>query len=180
MVSIFKYEDDVEGAVKELEKLGYNTKEMSVVMKDVRKTGEMENMGVHVSEGAASGAVAGGALGGIAGLLVGLGIITIPGIGPFLAAGPLATALGLTGAAATTTTGAVTGAAAGGIVGALTSLGLPREEAEHYEEQVKAGGILLVVPSMDERTGEVRSVMEKHKASDVRQLDLSPQADNMV
>lgn len=180
IVSIFKYENDVEAAVKELDNLGYDTKEMSVVMKDVKKTEKMEDMGVHVSEGAASGVAAGGALGGVAGLLVGLGIITIPGVGPFLAAGPIATALGITGAVATTTTGAITGAAAGGIVGALTSLGVPLDEAKKYEEEVRGGGILLVVPTIDERTTEVRDIAEKHNARDVRQLDLAPNADNIA
>lgn len=137
-------------------------------------------MGVHVSEGAASGAVTGGALGGLTGLLIGLGVISIPGVGPFLAAGPLVAALGLTGAAATTATGTVTGAIAGGIIGALTSLGFPPEEAKIYEEEIRGGGILLVVPTLNERTNEVRSLVEKYNAREVRELELSPQAEHLA
>jgi uncharacterized membrane protein len=177
---MFKYHKDVEEAVKELDHLGYNTKEMSVVMKDIEKKEEMQDMGVQVTQGTASGAVTGGILGGVAGLLVGLGTITIPAIGPFLAAGPLAAALGLTGAAATTTTGAVAGAVAGGLAGALISLGFPAEEAKHYEEEIKAGGILLMVPTINERSDEVRRVLDKHHVRDVRQLDLSPDAEHLA
>lgn len=174
IVSIFQNSFDVEAAVKELDHLGYDTKKMSVVMKDIEKHEEIKDTGVKVTEGATSGVVTGGALGGITGLLVGLGTITIPGVGPFLAAGPLAGALGLTGAAATTATGAVTGAVAGGVLGALMSLGFPDEEAKVYEEKIRAGGILLIVPTMDERTDEVREVVNNHHARDVRQLDLIP------
>lgn len=180
IVSMFKYHKDVEEAVKELDHLGYNTKEMSVVMKDIEEKKRMDNMGVQVSEGAASGVVTGGILGGVAGLLVGLGTLTIPGLGPLLAAGPLATALGLTGTAATTTTGALAGAVAGGIAGALISLGFPPEEAKRYEEEIKAGGILLMVPTLDERTNEVRTVLNKHNARDIRQLDLTPDAEHLA
>lgn len=142
-------------------------------MKDVRTAEEIENnTGTTVAKGAASGAATGGILAGVAGLIVGISGLVLPGVGPFLVAGPVATALGLTGVAATTTTGAVTGALAGGLIGALTSLGFTDEQAQKYEEHIRGGGILLIVPSRDKRAPEVKSIMTRHSASDVADLDL--------
>ena len=62
---------------------------------------------------------------------------------------------------------------AGGLVGALVSLGFSQQEAQEYEEFIRAGGILLIVPTRDRRTDEVRDILAKHHATDVRQLELS-------
>ena len=86
-------------------------------------------------EGAATGAATGGVLGGVAGWLVGIGALAIPGLGPFVAAGPIMAALG----------GAAAGAAAGGLTGALVGLGMPEYEAKRYEGKIKSGGILISV-----------------------------------
>ena len=85
--------------------------------------------------GASAGAGAGTALGGVAGLLLGLGALAIPGLGPLVAAGPLAAALA----------GAGAGAVAGGLIGALTDLGVPEDEACSYVDDLRRGGVLLVV-----------------------------------
>lgn len=173
VIGMFKNQKDSENAIEELKDLGYDPREMSVVMKEVRQAQEVaRNTGVNVGESAATGATAGGVIGAIAGLLVGIGAITVPGLGPLLVGGPIATALGLTGAAATTTTGAVSGMLAGGLLGALVGLGIPKEEAQKYEEQIKAGGVLLAVPSRDARRDEVKNSLSRHNASDIRQLDL--------
>jgi len=172
IVAVFSNQADVENAIEQLENLKYDPKQMSLLMKDGHTAEEIhKDVGVDVAEGATTGAVTGGAIGGLTGLLVGLGLIAIPG--GLLIGGPLAAALGLTGAAATTASGVATGALAGGIVGALASLGIPKEEAVRYEEEIQAGGILLAVPVMNERTDEVRDIMNKAHAKDVRQLDLT-------
>ncbi|MFA5136433.1 MAG: low temperature-induced protein [Patescibacteria group bacterium] len=174
---IFKNEIDAEAAIKKLEALNYSPKDLSVVMKDVKKTeGDNPTAVESLSKGALAGAVAGGAAVGLAGLLVGIGAVTIPGIGGLLVAGPVATAFGLTGAAAATTTGAVTGLVAGGFVGALVNLGFSQSEAQQYEEEIRGGGILLAVPTRDMRTAEVRKILEDHNASGVRQLELPAKA----
>jgi uncharacterized membrane protein len=176
VVAVFSRSNDVETAVNNLKDLNYDPHEMSLVMKDVREAKELKSeLGVSVAEGATTGAMTGGALGGLTGLLVGLGILTLPGIGPLLIAGPFATALGLTGAAATTASGAATGAIAGGIVGALASLGIPKDTATRYEEQIKAGGIILAVPVHDQRVEEVRKIVERNGARDATVLDLTEQ-----
>ena len=86
-------------------------------------------------EGTTTGVVAGGTLGGTLGLLAGIGALAIPGLGPFIAAGPIMAALA----------GAGVGGAVGGLVGALVGMGIPEYEAKRYEGRVKAGGVLLSV-----------------------------------
>ncbi|MGA7312540.1 MAG: DUF3341 domain-containing protein, partial [Silvibacterium sp.] len=86
-------------------------------------------------EGTATGATAGGVIGGTIGLLTGLGLLAIPGIGPFIAAGPIVATLAGMGA----------GGAVGGMVGALVGMGIPEYEAKRYEGAVKDGGSLLSV-----------------------------------
>ncbi|MES2215795.1 MAG: hypothetical protein V4481_00680 [Patescibacteria group bacterium] len=95
------------------------------------------------SEGAKTGAAVGGTLGALLGLAVVAGVI--PVIGPILAAGPLITALGISGAVGTAAAGALTGAAAGGLLGALANLGIGKENAQRYADLVAAGDILLIV-----------------------------------
>lgn len=173
VIGVFKYKDDAEDALKEMEDLGYEPSEISVIMKDIREAREMKDKtGVNVAEGAASGAATGGAIGGIVGLLTGIGAIAIPGLGAILIGGPIAAALGLTGAAATTATGALTGALAGGLLGALVGLGIPEEEAMEYVEDLKGGGVLVAVPVHEARIDEVKKIMENYKARGTRQLDL--------
>jgi hypothetical protein len=112
--------------VRELENNGFRREDIGLMASDVRgeysrymgdRPSEMQADAV--GENAAEGAGIGAVMGGIGGLVVGLGLLTIPGIGPVLAAGPLATALA----------GAGIGAAAGGLIGALTGLGVPEEQA---------------------------------------------------
>jgi len=116
---------------------------------------------MQTTEAAGTGAVGGGILGGLAGLLVGLGALTIPGIGPVLAAGPLAAALG------TTLAGAGIGAAAGGLVGALVGIGVPEEEAEYYAEGVRRGGVLVSVHASDATADDATSALRSSGALDV-------------
>lgn len=173
VVGMFKYREDAEDAIRTLSELGYDPQGMSVVMKDVKEAERIsKSQGTKVAEGAASGAVAGGAALGLAGLLVGTGVLALPGLGALFVGGPIATALGLTGAAATTATGAVTGALAGGIIGSLVGMGASPEVAKEYEEEIKAGGILLAVPARDTRSDEVRDVYERYRASSVRDLEM--------
>jgi hypothetical protein len=173
VVGMFQDQGHVEMAINELRDLNYDPTHFSVVMRDMRVATDIQaNTGAQVANDTAQGALIGGVLAGVAGLLVGLGIITIPGIGALFVAGPIASALGLTGAAATTTSAAVTGAVAGGLVGALASIGFSQEDAQVYEERIRGGGILLIVPAQEQRVGEVQGIMTKHMATDIRSLEL--------
>ena len=93
--------------------------------------------------------------------MVGLGALLIPGVGPVIAAGPLATVLGLTAA------GAGIGAAAGGLIGALTHAGVPEDDANYYAEGVRRGGTLVMVASPDEQAQNAYDIMQTHGAVDI-------------
>jgi hypothetical protein len=109
-------------------------------------------------EGATTGAGAGAVLGGGLGWLVGIGALAIPGLGPFIAAGPIVAALA----------GAGAGGAIGGLTGALVGMGIPEYEAKRYEGRVKEGGILLSVHSDDSTwTKRAKEILERTGAQDV-------------
>jgi hypothetical protein len=174
VLGVFIKENDAEMAIHELKDVGYNAKDISIVMRyKTSAEGLRESTGVNVAEGAVSGATAGGVLGGLAGLLIGIGAVTIPGIGALLIGGPLAAALGLSGAAATTVSGAVTGALAGGLVGSLMGLGIPEEEARVYEDRIKEGAILVAVPAREGNVSEAMNILEDFGADQVRSIDVS-------
>jgi hypothetical protein len=169
MLGVFTDRDDAEEAIVNLEDAGFKTKDISVIMKDQLEGERLgHNTGANVTEGAASGAATGGVIGGLAGLLAGIGALTIPGLGAILIGGPIAAALGLTGAAATTVSGAITGALAGGLVGALVGLGIPEDDARYYEDRIRSGAILVVVPVTAGLMDEARDILETAGAEQVR------------
>jgi hypothetical protein len=109
-------------------------------------------------EGVTTGATTGGALGGTLGLLAGIGALAIPGMGPFIAAGPIMGALA----------GVGVGGVAGGLIGALVGMGIPEFEAKRYEGRVKDGGILLSVHCDDsEWVTRAEKILEASGAEDV-------------
>jgi uncharacterized protein (TIGR02271 family) len=125
-----------------------------VAMRDRSAQGELiEDTGTQAAEGATAGAVGGGVVGGAIGLLGGLGALAIPGLGPIFAAGWLGSTLA----------GAGIGAAAGGIIGGLVGLGVPENEARHFEEGIKAGGILVTVRA-EGRFQEAADLLRRHGA----------------
>lgn len=165
VLGIFPQENDAEDAIAELQKKGFNPKDISIVMKDKRQQHVVEeNTGANVAEGTLSGATTGAVVGGVAGLLAGT---VMPGLAGFLIGGPIGAALGLTGAAATTVSGAATGAVAGGLLGALTGLGVSDDEAKVYEQRVNEGGILVAVPVTQQNTEEVRTILSEKGATDI-------------
>lgn len=125
-----------ERAVDTLIAAGFRSDDVSVLAPDQRSTKEFAaEKNTKAPEGTTTGATTGGAIGGTLGLLAGIGALAIPGIGPFIAAGPIMATLAGVGA----------GAATGGLIGALVGLGIPEYEAKRYEGRVKDGGILVSV-----------------------------------
>lgn len=174
IVGVFNNQADTERAIGALREHGIADDDISYVSTSGADNTVVVNNGggtdaAEVAAGAGSGAVTGGIIGAIAGLVVANGIL--PGLGTLFVAGPLATALGLTGAAATTAAGALTGAAAGGLVGALVGLGATDEEAQIYEERVKSGGRMVAATIDNADESEVRQVFEKNNADEVRILN---------
>lgn len=152
VAAIFGEKAAAEDALWDLHEHGFRPEDVGVAMRDPREAHELARTmaETEAEEGAAIGAVAGGALGGVAGWLVGIGALIIPGVGPIIAAGPLAIALG----------GAVLGAATGGVVGALVGEGIPEETARWYEEAIKAGSVLVTVRAGG-RAAETRSILRR-------------------
>ena len=109
----------------------------------------------------------GAGIGGALGLIAGLGLLTIPGVGIILAAGPLASALGIGGVLGSTLSGAVVGGVVGGLVGALTHIGVPKEHAEYYTEGVRRGGTLVTLNAPDDRAEEAVNILNGHGAVDI-------------
>lgn len=117
-------------------------------------------------EGAIAGVGTGGVIGGAVGLLAGIGAITIPGIGPLIAVGPLMSAL----------SGAAVGAGIGGIAGALIGMGYPEYVAKNYESRVKGGNILITFHSESpDEIQRARDIFEREGATDISSLRESEQ-----
>ena len=127
---------NTELAVDQLRAQGFRNTDISVLLPENVGTKDIGHVGASKApEGATTGAASGAVIGGALGWLVGLGALAIPGVGPFLAAGPLVAALAGIGA----------GGAVGGMVGALIGFGIPEYEAKRYEGRVRKGGILISV-----------------------------------
>ena len=125
-----------ERAVDTLLRAGFTNNAISVLLPDDNSTREFAHKkDTKAPEGTTTGVAAGGVIGGTLGILAGIGAIAIPGVGPFIAAGPIMGGLA----------GLGVGGAVGGIVGALVGMGIPEYEAKRYEGRVKNGGVLLSV-----------------------------------
>jgi hypothetical protein len=134
--------------IERLHREGYTSDRIGVLSRDRWDDGPQDGT-TSIGGGAATGAVAGGLLGGLAGFLVGAGLLAIPGIGPVLAGGFLASALGV--GAGTAVVGAGVGAATGGLLGTLVGLGFTDEEAAYLDREVRAGRKVVIVKGDGER-----------------------------
>ena len=145
--------------VTELKSAGFSNNDISVLFPDKAGTKDFAHeQHTKAPEGAATGAGTGGILGGGLGWLIGIGSLAIPGVGPFIAAGPIMAALA----------GVGIGAAVGGLTGALVGMGIPEYEAKRYEGKIKEGNILISVHSenSDERK-RAKDIFEHAGAHDI-------------
>lgn len=154
-----KTEPEAIAIVARLKAAGFSPNDISVLFPD--KSGTKDFAHEHhtkAPEGAAAGAGAGGLLGGALGWLVGIGALAIPGLGPFIAAGPIMAAL----------SGAAAGAALGGLTGALIGLGIPEYEAKRYEGKIKEGNILISVHTENStERARAKEIFEEAGAEDI-------------
>jgi hypothetical protein len=156
---IYTNQTAVENAIDRLKAAGYRNTDISVLMPENIGTKDLATeKNTKAPEGAAAGAGTGVVLGGALGWLVGIGALAIPGLGPFIAAGPIMAALA----------GAGVAGAVGGVVGSLVGMGIPEYEAKRYEGRVKSGGILLSVHCDDSSwTKRAKEILEATGAEDV-------------
>jgi len=163
VVGLFDNMSDAHGAVQELTNAGFTSDNISIVANNASgDTVNYDTAGSEAADGAGAGAVGGAVLGGLGGLLVGLGALAIPGVGPVIAAGTLATALG------TTAVGAGLGAAAGGLVGALVGAGIPEDDANIYAEGIRRGGALVTVQAAtDADADRAADILDRYNVVDI-------------
>src|SRR4030095_4248180 len=156
---IYTTRRSVENAVDSLKVDGFRNTDISVLLPENEGTKDFAHeKQTKAPEGAAAGAGTGAVLGGTLGWLTGIGAIAIPGLGPFVAAGPIMAALA----------GVGVGGALGGVTGALVGMGIPEYEAKRYEGRIKSGGILLSVHCDDsEWTSKAKRILEETRAEEV-------------
>ena len=155
VVGLFSHRSAAEAAIHDLGAAGFDEDRIGIAMQERVEQGDLlEELGGEPAEGAAKGAVSGGLVGGLLGLL---GSLLIPGLGPVLAGGVLASTLA----------GVGIGAATGGLLGALVGLGVPEEDARHFDEAFRKGGILVTVDA-GARTSEALAILARHE------VDLGP------
>ncbi len=165
IVGLFDDFAHAQQVVRDLVDHGFRREDISLIANDAAREhsttlGLSDNTAAVADDTASDtmkGAGIGAGIGGVAGLLVGLGALAIPGVGPIIAAGPIASALA----------GAGIGAVAGGLIGALTNLGVPEEEAHVYAEGVRRGGTLVAVKSSDEDADKAADIMSRHNPVDI-------------
>jgi CBS domain-containing protein len=170
VAGLFRDRKSAERAIEDLKEAGFKGDQIGIVMRDASEGGriterrESERGGSsHAASGAMTGVVGGGLLGGLAGYLLAIGALTIPGIGPVLAGGAIAEALGLGVIGTTAAVGAGIGAAAGGLVGALVGMGIPEEEARYFEKGLGTEEVLVTVRAGD-RVMEALAILETNDA----------------
>ena len=137
----------------------FRNADVSVLMADNQSSKDFAHeKQTKAPEGTTTGVAAGGTIGGTLGLLAGIGALAIPGVGPFIAAGPIMGALA----------GLGVGGAVGGLVGALVGMGIPEYEAKRYEGRVKEGGVLLSVHcDTSEEITRAKDILKRTGAEDI-------------
>jgi hypothetical protein len=149
VVGMFPTRAEAESAIRELKTAGFTDHQIGVATQDDTAAGDPASVrGAAPAEGAATGALSGGVVGGLIGLL---GSILVPGLGPLVVGGVLASTLA----------GAGIGAATGGLIGALMGIGIPEADARHFETGLRAGGTLVTV-SAGRRTSEALGILQRH------------------
>ncbi len=152
VIGLFKSRSQADKCVDEFKTKDISEREISVVTREDRAGGGSPGAG-GMGGSLRSGVTTGGAVGGLAGLLAGVGALAVPGIGPIVAAGPIAAGL--------------TGALTGGIAGGLLDLGIPQERGRFYEGRVKEGDIVVAVRSEEKKVDEAAQILRRNGASDV-------------
>jgi hypothetical protein len=166
VLGVVEAETQAESVVQRLGSAGFPNNDISMIFPDKHGGKDFAHeANTKAPEGAVAGVTGGGVLGGTLGLLVGIGALAIPGLGPFIAAGPLMAAL----------SGAAAGAAIGGVGGALVGLGIPEMEAKKYEGKLRGGNILLAVHvDTAEEEMRAREILRREGGHDITSTSEAP------
>jgi hypothetical protein len=149
VVGLFPRRHDAEAAIRDLKAAGFRDDQVGLALQDKEQQGDLlESTGAKEAQGAAAGAVSGGLVGGLIGLL---GSLLVPGVGPIVVGGVLASTL----------TGVGIGAATGGVIGALMGLGVPENDARHFDQGLRLGSTLVTVDA-GPRTAEALAILDRH------------------
>ena len=156
---IYKTANQAEETVDRLLRAGFKNDDISVLLQDNKSSRDFAHeKNTKAPEGTTTGVAAGGVIGGTLGLLAGVGALAIPGVGPFIAAGPIMGALA----------GLGVGGAVGGLIGALVGMGIPEYEAKRYEGRIKEGGVLLSAHcDTSERITLAKDILKQTAAEDI-------------
>jgi|SRR5580704_17613884 hypothetical protein len=166
---IYSSVPQAERAVDTLVQSGFASTDISVLLQDNRGTRDFAHQKeTKAPEGATAGVTTGGVIGGALGVLVGVGALAIPGMGPFIAAGPIMAGLA----------GLGVGGAVGGLIGALIGLGIPEYEAKRYEGRLKDGGVLLSAHC--DTSDEIKRAKDILKATGAEDISSSGESSHNV
>lgn len=156
---IYKSRADLDNALLSLNDQGFRNEDVSVLLPENLGSKELATVkATKAPEGTTAGVASGAVVGGALGWLAGIGALAIPGLGPFIAAGPIVAALAGIGA----------GTVVGGLTGALVGMGIPEYEAKRYEGRIKDGGSLLSVHCDDSNwVKKAKVTLESTGAEDV-------------
>ena len=165
ILATFDNVEDANDAIHELMDAGFDRSDIGLAVYD-RDNVSDRYLGDRNDVTASEGTSFGGTVGLLVGVVVGLGAITIPGVGPIIAAGPLAAALG---AATGGAIGAAAGAATGNITASLINLGVPEEEAAYYAESLRRGSALVSVNVYDTDADRAANILRSFNPVDVNQ-----------
>ena len=162
---IVKTYGQAEQIVEGLQSAGFPASEISVLLPDTQGKHDIGHIkATKAPEGATTGAATGGVTGGVLGLLAGIGALAIPGVGPFIAAGPIMAAL----------SGAAVGATTGGVVGGLIGMGIPEIEAKRYEDKLRNGNYLIAVHAADgAKKDRAKEIFKSAGAEDISTSSMS-------
>jgi uncharacterized membrane protein len=154
VMGMFDSRAEAEAAIERLQEIGIDRDRISVAMKDSREKHALTtSTGAHdlSAEGATTGMVSGAGVGALVGLAIAGSTVVLPGIGPFVIAGPLAAAL----------TGAGIGAASGGLIGGLIGAGIPEDEAQHFSSGMERGNVLVAAHVPDDEVNATRKIFDE-------------------
>lgn len=150
VVGLFSDLKLAEQSVKQLRSNGFSTEEINIISKDKHQSGQTTEL---TDDSIMDGTMTGGAIGGVGGLLLGAGALAIPGIGPIIAAGPIAAT--------------ISGAISGGIAGGLIDWGIPSEKSEVYSNQISSGSTLAVIKTTEAKVAQAIQVLTTTGATNI-------------